>query len=113
MNLLLSSVGRRVELVRLFHQAYRRLGIEGCILGSDVDWLAPGMHVVDCPLLVPRCVDEHYVDTILRICEHHQIRLVIPLIDPEIPVLAAARARFAAIGTRVSGTGTIGGGDCR
>ena len=99
MNILLSSVGRRVELVRLFQRAYRHLGLEGRLWGTDVDWLAPGLHVVDCPVLVPRCQDEHYLNVMLRVCQQHQIRLVIPLIDPEIPVLAAARSSFQAVGT--------------
>ena len=56
-NVLFTSVGRRVELVRAFRGAYAELGLEGRILGVDVDPLAPALGECDEVFMVPR-IDE-------------------------------------------------------
>ncbi len=40
-NLLFTSAGRRVELLRAFRRAYEALGIGGSITITDIDPLAP------------------------------------------------------------------------
>ena len=55
MNILFTSVGRRVELMRAFKSSIRKVG--GQVWGTDIDSLAPAMHVVDNPVFVPRCTD--------------------------------------------------------
>ena len=100
-NILLTSVGRRVELVRQFQAAYQRLGIQGKVVGTDIDWLAPALHVVDQPYLVPRFDAAGYLPALAEICERDEIALLLPLIDPEIPVLAAARAVLETSGTKL------------
>ena len=40
-NILFTSVGRRVELVRAFRRAYERLKLAGRIVAVDIDPLAP------------------------------------------------------------------------
>jgi carbamoyl-phosphate synthase large subunit len=42
------------------------------------------------------------VPAVLELCEKHAVDLVVPTIDPELPVYAAARDRFAAAGTTVA-----------
>ena len=53
-NILLTSVGRRVELVRAFRSVYTEFGLPGRIFATDVDWLAPAMQFVDSAHLVPQ-----------------------------------------------------------
>ncbi len=100
-NVLLTSVGRRVELVRRFQAAYRRLGIQGNVVATDVDWLAPALQVVDRPYLVPRFNHADFIPTLAEICAKEEVSLVLPLIDPEIPVLAAGRTALEATGARL------------
>jgi carbamoyl-phosphate synthase large subunit len=100
-NLLLTSVGRRVELVRAFQRAYQQLGLEGQIVATDIDPLAPAMQIVDVPLLVPNNRDPHYVDHLAELCAEYNIDLVLPLIDPDIPRLAAERAKIEAQGAKL------------
>ncbi len=101
-NILLSSVGRRVELVRAFRQAYTSLGLDGCIIGTDVDPLAPALQVVDKVYLVPRLNEPEYIPTLEALCVQEQISLLFPLIDPEIPVLAKHRDRLEATGAHLA-----------
>ena len=41
-RILFTSVGRRVELMRLFRRAFERLGVNGQLLATDVNPLATG-----------------------------------------------------------------------
>lgn len=100
-HLLLSSVGRRVELVRSFQRAAQSLGVPLRIVGTDIDWLAPGLHVVDQGYLVPAVEHEAFVPQLLEICRRESVGLLLPLIDPEIPILAKARAQFEALGVQL------------
>lgn len=110
-NVLFTSVGRRVELMAAFRSAYRSLGLEGSIVGVDVDWLAPALRVVDRPYLVPPLDAPEYVPALVEICRCEMVDLIFPLIDPDIPVLAghhqileAAGARLAVISSDSSAT---------
>jgi DegT/DnrJ/EryC1/StrS aminotransferase family len=90
-NVLFTSIGRRVELVRAFQKAYSVFGAEGKIIGLDVDPLAPALQAVDVPYIVPNVGSEDYIPTLETICRNEEVNLVFPLIDPDIPVLARAR----------------------
>ena len=100
-NILFTSVGRRVGLVQAFRRAMEGLGVEGRLLAADRSALAPAFHLADEGFLVPRVEAPDYVDALLAICRRHRIGLVVPLIDWELQVLAEARGRFAAAGTRL------------
>ena len=84
LNLLFTSVGRRVELLRAFHRAYRDLGREGYIVATDIDPLAPALQEADRPYIVPRLRDPAYMPALVEICRRESIGLVFPLIDPEL-----------------------------
>jgi carbamoyl-phosphate synthase large subunit len=99
-NLLFTSVGRRVELLRAFRRAYQALELEGRIVAADVDPLAPALQLADRPYLVPRLTESGYIPTLVEICRREQISLILPLIDPDIPVLAKNRAAIEATGAR-------------
>lgn len=101
-NVLFTSAGRRVELVRAFRQAYRDTSIRGRILATDIDPLAPALHEADTGFLVPPLGDPDYVPTIARLCRDENVRLVFPLIDPDIPALAHGRSEIEASGARLA-----------
>ena len=101
-NLLFTSIGRRVELVRAFRQAFRALQMAGNIVGVDIDPLAPALRLVDKPYIVPRLSSSDYIPTLIDICSQERIDIVLPLIDPDIAVLAGARKHFEEIGTRLA-----------
>lgn len=112
-NILFTAAGRRVSLVRLFRRAMRTLGDDGRLVTADVTMAAPAHYVGDEPVQVPRCTEAGYIPRLLEICGARRIALLVPLIDPELIVLAPHRDAFAAIGTRLvlSDAETIAIGD--
>ena len=100
-NVLFPSVGRRVELVRAFRSAYDELAFTGSIIGLDVDPLAPAMHEVDHAYLVPPTAGGAWISTLRGICEWHDVSLIVPLVDGDIPTLAEHRRELESTGARV------------
>lgn len=101
-NLLFTSAGRRVELLRAFRNAYRTLGLEGKIVVTDIDPLAPAAQVADRLCLVPRIGSPEYLPALSEICRHEHIAAVFPLHDLDIPALTRRRATLEEAGARVS-----------
>lgn len=95
-NALLTSAGRRNYLVEYFREALRG---RGQVFAADAREGAPALQEADGVVVVPPVSSPHYVDALLEFCEGQQIELLVPLSDFELPGLAAARARFAALGT--------------
>lgn len=94
-NILLTSVGRRVGLVQAFREA---LGDSGLVIAADRDPTAPGLYVADTGVICPSVSESHYVPFLLEVVRERSIRAIVPLIDPELPILAHASDRFRALG---------------
>ena len=101
-NILFTSVGRRVELLRAFRRAYEALGLNGRIVAVDIDPLAPALQEADRPYIVPLLTSPDYIPRLIEICRREQVTLVFPLIDPDIAMLAANRSTIEATGARVA-----------
>ena len=102
MNLLFCSVGRRVELLRNFKQAFEKLGLERHIVAVDLDPLAPALREADRSYLVPPVNSEQYVPTLAQICRQEQIDIVFPYIEPEVAILGSNREAIEATGARLT-----------
>jgi carbamoyl-phosphate synthase large subunit len=100
-NVLFTSVGRRVELLRSFREAYSVLNLAGILVGVDIDPLAPALQVVHKGYIVPPVDSKDYIPTLEAICRQDEIDLVLPLIDPDVPVLSLARSVLEATHARV------------
>jgi carbamoyl-phosphate synthase large subunit len=101
-NVLFTSVGRRVELLRAFRRAYESLKLGGNIVAVDIDPLAPALRAADRTYLVPRVSSPDYILVLLEICQLERVDLIFPLIDPDVPVLAEFRSAIEATGARVA-----------
>jgi carbamoyl-phosphate synthase large subunit len=98
----MTAGSRRVPLVHAFRNALRSTGLRGHVIVTDVDPLSPAVHVADRSYRVPMSTDPDYVPELLSICENEGVRLVVPTIDDELPLLGAARDQFRAIGAMVA-----------
>ena len=106
MNTLLTSAGRRSELVGYFQAALRgreggRSKGRGRVFAADSRSGAPALQEADDAVIVPPVGDVHYIDALLEFAQQAQIDLLVPLSVAELPYLAAAKAQFADLGTKV------------
>lgn len=102
MRILISSAGRRVGLIRCFRDSFRRLGIDGHIVAVDASLQAPALHFADSFAQTPACGDPDFVPRLLEITGRERVDLVVPTIDPELPVYAASRQILERSGPRVA-----------
>jgi carbamoyl-phosphate synthase large subunit len=102
LTVLVSSAGRRVELVRSFRRAVSELTPGGRVLAIDSSWYSSAYHEADEGFLVPRISDPDHVPRLLEICEREGVDLVVPTTDREWPVWSAHVGDFAAAGTTVA-----------
>ena len=101
MRVLITSASNKVSLVRAFRAALERTG-GGEVVAADVDPLSAALYVADMIEIVPRSDAPAFVDAMVEICERHQIDLIVPTRDEELPVFAAARNRLESLGVRVA-----------
>jgi carbamoyl-phosphate synthase large subunit len=95
LTVLISSVGRRSQLIKCFRNTFELLEIDGRVLGIDTDpAMAPAARLADDCFRVPRCTDATFVDVVLSLCEAHGVKLIVPTIDTELPIYAADRQLF-------------------
>lgn len=101
-SVLLSSAGRRVALLDSFRASARALGLDGRVIAADCSPVASAFQLADDRRVVPRCDDPDFVPTMVELCRREEVVVLVPTIDPELPVLAAAADEFAAVGTTVA-----------
>ena len=103
MRILVTSAGRRVELLGCFRCAARDLGLKPVVHAAD---LAPDQsaacRLADARHAVPRADAPGYAEAILAIAVREGVNLVVPTIDTELPALADARPAFEAQGIHLA-----------
>lgn len=91
---LLSSAGRRGSLVRLLQSQPIR-GDTARLVATDRSELSAAGHLADVFARVPSVGDEGFIPRTLEIALEHNVRVIIPTIDPEIELFATHRPLFA------------------
>lgn len=95
MNILITSAGQRVSLVKAFQVELKKKNSQAKVFTVDLNpILAPACHISDGYFTVPRVTDENYIQQLLKICEINNITLVIPTIDTELLVLSRHKEAF-------------------
>ncbi len=95
MNILITSAGRRVSLVRAFQKELKYINPEAEVYAADSNpLLAAACHVSDGNFQVPRLDDPQYIDRLIELSRSKQIKLIIPTIDTELLLLAKHKERF-------------------
>ena len=98
-RILFSCVGRRVAMVEAFRRSCERLGLRSHFVGTDSSPYAAGLYRCDQSVILPPNRDKSYLPRLLDVCRRERIDLLIPLIDPELLVLAGHQEEFAQVGT--------------
>ena len=100
MTVLLLSAGRRVELFQAIQSAATDLLGAGCkVLAADMrPDLSAACSFSHSNCVLPRVSDPGYLNALLSLCQHQNIKLVVPTIDTELLLLARQRESFADLG---------------
>ncbi len=102
MNILITSAGRRVSLVRAFQKELKKVYPEGKVITSDASpVLAAACHVSDAYFEVPRLRKKNYLEFLIQKCREWSIKLIIPTIDTELKLLAKNKEQFEEHGIQV------------
>jgi len=106
--ILISSAGRRVELINCFRSDALELGINLRIIATDANpALSSACQVADAFYRVPKCNDFKFISELKKICEKEKVSIVIPTIDTELSILANARDEFESVRILVSETDAV------
>ena len=88
-NILITSAGRRVSLTRAFQEELKKVFPDSKVYVSDAaPELSSAAQIADKAFKLPLVDDVNYVDVLIKLCKANDIKIIIPTIDPELPVLA-------------------------
>lgn len=94
-NILITSAGQRVSLVRAFQKELRKINPQGKVYTVDMQpMLAPACHISDGFHSVKRVTDENYIPELIKFCKDMEVGIIIPTIDTELLTLAKHRDLF-------------------
>ncbi|HCN50174.1 MAG TPA: carbamoyl phosphate synthase large subunit [Chryseobacterium sp.] len=94
-NILISSAGQRVSLVRAFQKELRKINPDAKLFTVDLNpVLAPACHVSDGFEKIDRVTAPGYISELLEICKKKNIKMIIPTIDTELLILAENKDLF-------------------
>ena len=89
MNIIITSVGRRVSLVEIFKKEITKIFPEGKVFVVDYQpELSAACKVADGFFSIPLVSDNLYTEKLLHICEENNVSLIIPTIDTELKLLS-------------------------
>lgn len=100
-NFLVSSAGRRGELISILRSVIALSGGNGQVFTADRSLLTSAGWMSDGLDLVPSISEDNFVETLLEVCIKRRVGQLIPTIDTELDVLACSRDRFRSVGTNV------------
>lgn len=94
LNVLVLSVGRRVELVQYLKKALARRNLSFRIVGADASHLAPALYECDTQIILPKVSEGHYLEILIETIKSQNINIVIPTIDTELGFLARHKSEI-------------------
>ena len=88
-NILISCVGRRVELLKYFKNSLVKISQDAKIFASDLNPnLSSACYFADDIIKTLPIGDDNYIDNLITACIKNDIGLIIPTIDTELLVLS-------------------------
>ncbi len=90
-NILITSIGRRVELIQLFKKAISDKNIKSKVIGIDNSRTVPGIKFVDKFEYISKINSKNYSLELISIIKKHNVGLIIPTIDTELYILSTLK----------------------
>jgi len=93
-NILITSISRKVWLVKSFRNALEKEGVTGKIITTDINPQSAGLYLSDDSFISPLTKDDRYISFILDLCKKEDIKLIIPTRDAELLIFASNQNKF-------------------
>jgi carbamoyl-phosphate synthase large subunit len=101
-NILITSAGQRVSLVRAFQNELKKLKPSALVFTTDLNpKLSPACQISDRYFQVLPVTHENYISDLLYICLANSVKIVVPTIDTELQTLANHKEDFLAQGIEI------------
>lgn len=94
MNILITSIGRRVQLIQHLKKTFT-------VVGVDASEDNAARHFTDYFSVIPKCNEEEYMDRLLAACRDNSAELIIPLYEGEFEKLCDNRQLFEKNGIKL------------
>lgn len=92
MNILITSAGRRVSLIKAFQKELKKLFPDGKVFAADAEpSLSAACQIADGYFKVPRFDSPNYISSLIEQCKKLNIGLILPTIDTGLADLAQNR----------------------
>ncbi len=94
-NILITSAGRRVSLVKNFQETLKKYNKNAKVFTTDMNpVMSSACQVSDGFFKVPRVTDKSYLSVLKDICKKNSISIIVPTIDTELHILASVKDEF-------------------
>lgn len=101
-NILITSAGQRVSLVRAFQAELKKFDKNNKVYTVDSNpVLAPACHVSDGHKKLPKVTANNYITKLLNLCKEWKIKLIVPTIDTELLTLSKNVQYFKEKGIKI------------
>lgn len=102
-TVLISSAGRRVELLNCFRSDAETLGVRLRTIALDMEpELSAACHFADRAYRSPSCMDDEFLPFVEDVVSRESVSLIIPTIDPELMVYSQSVSRLARLGATIN-----------
>lgn len=100
-NILITSIGRRVELVESFVNSAKEL-LSADVYGTELNpTMSSASRFVRTCFEMPRIDSRDYIEKLESLCVENNIGLVVPTLDTELLLLSSNRDRFENLGIHI------------
>ena len=89
-SIIITGVGSGVaqSIIKALKYANMQNNRNYFLIGTDANWRAAGLHVLDKAYLIPYCSKAEYIPQLIEICNYENVDFLIPGTDPELQVLS-------------------------
>ncbi len=94
MNVLITSIGRRVQLIEHLKKTFT-------VIGADASENNAGKYFVDDYVVIPRCSAPDYIEKLLQVSIEKAVKMIIPLYEGEFEKLCLHRELFEEQGIQI------------
>ncbi len=95
LNILITSAGRRVTLVKSFQKTLKKFFGDGKVYTCDLNpYMSAACQISDGFVKAPKVTHSTYIDFLRDYCKKNNISIIVPTIDTELSILAQAKDSF-------------------